>query len=483
MPQKGLTEESAVLVLWHVKKGDTVKAGDYLFDIETGKATFSVESETSGTVLDTFGSEGEEIRVKDLVCVIGTPGETYELPAGEKPPAAPSAQAPAAPAILAAPAAKSGTRVLMPQKGLTEESAILVKWYVQAGDTVKAGDYLFDIETGKATFSVESDTAGTVLEILYAEGAEVPVGDPVCVIGDPNAASFANTAPAAQPAAKSEAGEGGRVFISPRAKALAKELNIDITGIEPTGLKNSIRAADIEAAAKNGGAQIADYKIIKHTMTRKTIARNMQKSLQTMAQFTLHSQFDASDILAARERFKANPATSGITLNDMVLHAVAQTLPKFPALNAYFEEDAIRQFNHVNLGVAVDTENGLIVPAIIKADQMRLNQISAEAKRLAKACQAGKASPEMLSGGTFTVSNLGALGITLFTPIVAPPQVAILGVGCVDYKGRMSGGVLQIYPAMQVSLTIDHRAVDGAPAAKFLKELCGKLEIYSKSFS
>lgn len=242
-----------------------------------------------------------------------------------------------------------------------------------------------------------------------------------------------------------------------------------------------VTAAEAPKAAP--AADDAEYIDVKFSGVRKATAKGMMKSLSTMAQLTHYHSFDASALLALRKQIKANGEAMGmpnITLNDMVLFAVSRILLHHPDLNATMpQENMLRQYHHVHLGMAVDTPKGLFVPTIFNADQMSLAEISTEAKRLAKLCQEGKATPDMLSGATFTVSNVGSLGVEMFTPIVNPPQVGILGVCGTTTRIKEVNGEIKPYQAMGLCLTYDHRAIDGSPASRFVKELCGALENFS----
>ena len=545
MPQKGLSEDSAILSKWYVKEGDTVKKGDYLFAIETGKATFDVESEADGTVLKTIGADGDEIPVKAPVCVVGQSGESFTLDGAEAPAAAP-AETESAPAAAPAAAPSAGdegdaTFVRMPQKGLSEDSAILSSWYVKKGDTVKKGDYLFAIETGKATFDVESEADGTVLETIGEDGDEIAVKAVVCVIGAPGAhytlpgaaapaaqaapAAAAPAAPTAAPvaAAPAAAPAEGKLKVSPRARAMAERRGIDLryakgtgpdgriierdveamletgpfitdaarpyaTGAEAgTGLRGAVTTADLgsvqdkktetsapAAQAAAAPAAQSEFEVVKNSRIRKIIAANMHNSLATMAQLTHNSFADASAMQRTRARIKAEGEKAGlpnITLNDMIIFAVSRTILQFPYLNAHYSDDEMKLFKHANLGVAVDTERGLLVPTIHHADEMSLAEISRTMKELVKECQAGTIAPEKLQGASFTISNLGSFGITTFTPIVNPPQTGILGVCNIETRVRMKGDQPEFYPTINLSLTYDHRAMDGAPASRFLQAL------------
>ncbi len=221
------------------------------------------------------------------------------------------------------------------------------------------------------------------------------------------------------------------------------------------------------------------YEEVKLSKVRKVIAKAMHESLSQMAQLTHHMAFDASQMMALRAQFKAAPedmALSGITLNDMILFAVSRVLKRHPDFNAHYLGETMRRFGHVHLGVAVDTPRGLLVPTLFDADTKSLAQISREMKELGKAAQTGSINPDILSAGSFTISNLGALGTEFFTPIINPPQVGILGVGATVDRVRVVDGQVTAYPAMGLSLTYDHRAVDGAPASRFLKDLAAALE-------
>ena len=401
--------------------------------------------------------------------------------------------------------------VLMPQLGISEETAILAEFYVKKGDQVKSGQRLFSLETGKSSFDFESEYDGYVLELLCAEGDELPIKSPVMAIGvegetysAPAAAAPASeekkeeVKAAAAPVAVAEVAVAasradGKVAISPRAKKLADKAGLtDFSDVVATGAEGRIIERDIiarldrapvaakveapvAAVAAVSGPEYTDEPISR---MRKVIAENMHASLSNMAQLTLNASFDATELLNFRKAAKAGavPGFEKVTINDLVLFAVAKTLPEFPDLNAHFLGDTMRRFNTVNLGFACDTEKGLMVPVIKNAETLKLRDLSAKAKSLAAAAQSGSLAPADMAGGSFTVSNLGSLGITSFTPVINPPQTAILGVCATETKIRLENGGPVFYQAMGLSLTFDHRAFDGAPAAKFLKALCAKLE-------
>lgn len=405
--------------------------------------------------------------------------------------------------------------VIMPKAGITVESCIIGTWEKKVGDSVKIGDILFTYETDKASFECESTEEGTLLEIFFGEGDEVPCLVNVCAIGSegddisalrPDGAAAEAEAPKAQEAApeKVEAPKvviestatGDKSAVSPRARKLAERAGVDASLATPTGPNGRIIERDIrelmenpvvaevksEAAVAAPAVSEEEYTDVKFSGIRRAISKSMHTSLSTMAQLTHNTSFDATQILAYRKLLKnAEGDLSGITLGDIVLYAVSRTLLNHPDLNAHMLDDNnIRLFKHVNLGVAVDTPRGLMVPTIFRADEKSLLEISREVKQLAKECRDGNISPDKLSGGTFTVSNLGNMGVESFTPVINPPQTGILGVcGSVDRVRKGADGSIQIYPAMGLSLTYDHRAVDGTPAARFQKELGYNLENFT----
>ncbi len=409
--------------------------------------------------------------------------------------------------------------VIMPKAGITVESCIIGTWEKKVGDTVKVGDILFTYETDKASFECESTAEGTLLEIFYQEGDEVPCLLNVCAVGNPGEdcsalrPDGAETAPAEEPAkeekkeekveaapskpAATTSKDGDKTAISPRAKKLAERAGVDATLATATGPNGRIIERDVRELMENpvaakaevapeaaapAMAPEAEYEDVKFSGIRRAISKSMHTSLSTMAQLTHNTSFDATNILEYRKQLKnAEGELAGITLGDIVLYAVSRTLKNHPDLNAHMLDDNnIRLFKHVNLGVAVDTPRGLMVPTIFHADEMSLLEISKAVKELAAECREGNISPDKLSGGTFTVSNLGNMGVESFTPVINPPQTGILGVcGTINRIKVAKDGSTEVYPAMGLSLTYDHRAVDGTPAARFQKELGYNLENFT----
>jgi pyruvate dehydrogenase E2 component (dihydrolipoamide acetyltransferase) len=240
--------------------------------------------------------------------------------------------------------------------------------------------------------------------------------------------------------------------------------------------KNAVTAQMTETASQSADAEYVDEEL---TNIRKVIAKAMHQSLSSMAQLTHNTSFDATSILEYRKQLKAiseKMDIPNITINDIIIFAVSRILTKHKYLNAHFLDNKIRLFNHVHMGIAVDTPRGLLVPTLFNADTKSLKQIANESKNLIKSAQEGNINPDLLTGGTFTVSNLGVLGIESFTPVINPPQTGILGVNCIIERVRTLDGQITVYPSMGLSLTYDHRALDGAPASRFLMDLKNALE-------
>ena len=411
----------------------------------------------------------------------------------------------------------------MPAAGQTTDEATVTKLLVKVGDSVKKGDVLLEVETDKTVLPIESFAKGFVTEIFVKEFDKVDAGTALLAIGDEkdleaakNGAAAPAPAPAAAPAPVATASDddeddfapiipgqapvaapapavapaapvakaSGDYKAMPNAKKLAGELGVDLSTVAPAN-GEFIKASDVKLAAEQkpavaeAPAAEADYVDEKLPNIRKVIAKAMHNSLSTMAQLTLNTSFDATKILALREQLKANAekfGLSNITLNDMILFAVSRVILNHRSLNANYLDDTMRFFNTVNLGIAVDTDRGLLVPTLMHAEKLSLNELSAQAKALIGEAQKGTIAPDKLKNGSFTVTNLGSLGIESFTPVINPPQTGILGVDTITRRIKEVNGEDVTYPAMGLSLTFDHRALDGAPAAKFLKELVGALE-------
>jgi pyruvate dehydrogenase E2 component (dihydrolipoamide acetyltransferase) len=404
--------------------------------------------------------------------------------------------------------------VIMPKQGQSVETCIITKWFKKKGDTVKTGDLLFSYETDKAAFDTESQADGILLEIFYHEGDEVPVLENVAVIGQPgeNIQSFKESNEIKSPDniidseetkqepevlhTKSEffkESAAQAVRISPRAKRYAEKNLISISNIKGSGPNGRIICSDVEKAAssdllKESIDQSTSEEFILQPLSniRKTIARAMHTSLQNSAQLTHHMSADVRRLLEMREKIKSAIHSDGnqqdITLNDMICWCVLRALEKFPEINSHYLGNEIKIFRKINLGIAVDTARGLMVPAIKNAGAMDLTQLSKELKSAADECRRGDINPDLLQSSTasFTVSNLGNYGVEMFTPVINLPQSAILGVCTIVYRPTDLGNkTFGFVPFIGLSLTYDHRAVDGGPATLFLKEIKEQIEKFS----
>lgn len=435
------------------------------------------------------------------------------------------------------------TIVVMPQLGNSVESCIIVEWMIAEGDTVAVDQTLASIETDKSTMEVPSTAAGTVLKLLWEEGDEVPVKDPLIIVGEPGEdisglvpgadAAPAEAAPAEQASAPEQAAapafatERATGAVSPRARALAASRGVDASAISkgsgPHGrvierdvaaaiaagpvLTSAARAAGVSATEGTGiGGRVsvadagrtpeaapatavaapagADYPGASTSAplkgVRKVVAKRMMESLTSTAQLTLNTTANAAGILALRKKVKNADEALGlnkITLNDLVCFAVSRTLPKYPVFNAHLEDGVLTQFEQVHLGFACDTPRGLLVPVIRSAQALGLKAFSDEAKRLAGGAIDGTIAPDFLSGGTFTVSNIGSFGIETFTPVINLPQTAILGVGAITPRPAVAAdGTIGVEQRLNLSLTIDHQVIDGADGARFLRDLVAAIE-------
>jgi pyruvate dehydrogenase E2 component (dihydrolipoamide acetyltransferase) len=383
------------------------------------------------------------------------------------------------------------TAVEVPKLGNTVEECVIAKWRKRTGQTVAAGEVVAEIETDKATFEVPAPVAGTLLATFFEEGALVPVFTNLFVIGNPdeNAETFrprlSVASRSATPIASTpEPGAGAIVTpadaarsanYSPRARRFADEHHFhpgELAGSGPNGrvLEEDVRRAYYDGVAAPPAAKPASAP----ATIREKIARRMRESLATTAQYTLNASADATALLSLRGVLKAR--SSEINLNDLITFCAVKALLDAPDLNAEYIDGRIRKHAEVNIGFAVDTPRGLIVPVIRNAGQLPIAELARRTKSLTAAAQQGAISPDDLAGATFTVSNLGALGIETFTPLLNPPQVAILGVGAITIRPVRRDGQVTFTDSIGLSLTCDHQVIDGAPGARFLQVLRQKIE-------
>jgi pyruvate dehydrogenase E2 component (dihydrolipoamide acetyltransferase) len=405
-------------------------------------------------------------------------------------------------------------KIILPKQGLQMVEGIITKWLVEEGEQVREGEPLFEMETDKLTITIDSTATGTMLKILHPAGDVVPVAETIALVGEPGE-EISISSPEPEDQSSTSAESPAREKITPRAKWKADELGVEtktLSGSGPDGLiiekdvveasKKSatplarrladLHAIDIEqvpgtgARAKVVAEDVLSYSgkksppddretRVPHSSMRRIIARRMKESLDTMAQANHQLQVDMTDTLKLREQIRK--AGTKVSINDIVLRCVAHALLEFPMLNAVFTDNEIIQKHYVNLGVAVATQNGLLVPVIRNADQMNLPQLAAAVRRAVERAKENALSVDDISGGTFTVTNLGMLGMDCFTAIINAPEAAILAVGAVKKQAVvMEDGSIQARDIMWLSLTYDHRIVDGAPAAEFLVRVKQLLE-------
>ena len=435
MPKAGITVEECMITKWEKKVGDMIKVGEILFTYETDKAAFECESTVEGDLLAIFFEEGDEVPVLVNVCAIGKPGDdvTTLKPDGAN-------------AIVEA----AETTIDNQDTAIAAENPAIVPT-----DTTPFGKT-------KISPRAKNLAERTGVNPLFTE----PSGPYGRVIERDVRAAI-------------KSGKGA-------TKAAAEEAGTD----NGTGMGGKVRISDLsstpppDAKTQNvGNPNESEYTDIPFSKIRSAIAQAMSSSLSNSAQLTHHHSFDATNILTFRKGLKENGERlrlPNITLNDIVLFAVSRTLTNHPDLNAHIlDGNTLRRYKDVHLGIAIDTPRGLMVPTIFFANRKSLSEIAAEAKDLAKQAQTGTINPDLLQGGTFTVSNLGALGVEMFTPVLNPPQTGILGVCNIVNRLKEIGGEYKPYPAMGLSVTYDHRAVDGAPEARFAQELVNNLENFS----
>ncbi|HUX49295.1 MAG TPA: dihydrolipoamide acetyltransferase family protein [Spirochaetia bacterium] len=444
LPRQGQSVESCLILSWRKKPGDLVKLGEVICEVETDKATFEVEAPADGTMLATLFQEGDDVPVLSTIAYIGAKGEA--IPGGAMPGSStgtadgdfvlktesPSLQA--AQPVSSAVSAAEGQHISPRARNLARAKGVNTANLAGTGP----GGRIVERDVQAALGTREPLTPAAIERHLAAGGA------------------------GAVPAVGS--GPGGRITTADLAHGAGSG-----AGAAPAG--GSAQAAAVAAAAPSTSTEPTVRPV---RGVRKLIGERMLASLRDTAQLTMSAGADARAVLGYRKRLKGLPSTdplSAITINDLVMFAVSRVLLNHPGMNATMSPDAITEYPDVNLGFAVDTPRGLLVPVVRNADRLTLLQLSAEAKRLGQASLAGNVAPDELVGATFTVTNLGNLGIESFTPVLNAPQVGILGVCAIVPRPAMKGDDVEFVPTIGLSLTIDHRAVDGAPGARFLKDV------------
>lgn len=528
MPRLSDTMTEGVIAAWHKNVGDPVKKGDLLAEIETDKATMELESYQEGVLLHIGTTKGGKLQVNDLLAIIGKAGEDVASLIASVGAGSPAAAPASEPAATAAPAASAAVDVaameevvLMPRLSDTMTEGVIAGWQKNVGDTVKKGEVLADIETDKATMELESYKDGILLYQGAKAGEKILVNDLLCVIGaagtnvDAIVAAVKNGATAKAPAASAATVAApaatapttaaapavqvvvneGRIFASPLAKKMAEERGIDLKYIKGTGDNGRITKFDIDgyvpttatasaaptmSASAPSAVQAAPSGVVSFddqpvSQMRKTIARRLSESLFTAPHFYITMTIDMDAAVAARAKIN-EVAPVKISFNDMVVKATALSLKQHPKINSSWLGDSIRTNHHVNIGIAVAVDEGLLVPVVRFADTKSLSEIGVAVKGFAQKAKDKKLQPADWEGSTFTISNLGMFGVDEFTAIINSPDACILAVGGIAQVPVVKNGQVVPGNVMKVTLSCDHRVVDGAAGAAFLQTLKSLLE-------
>jgi pyruvate dehydrogenase E2 component (dihydrolipoamide acetyltransferase) len=508
---------------WLKKVGDSIKTGDILAEIETDKATMEFESFYDGVLLHIGIQEGQSAPVDSLLAIIGNAGEDISSLLSPPTPEGGVAQVTETKtqetnsASTTPPSGVGGLQlpanvkvITMPRLSDTMTTGTVATWLKKVGDTIKEGDILAEIETDKATMEFESFNAGTLLYIGVQEGDSAPVDTILAILGPAGtdvsdiAANYKSGAALEtpkveeKPIAETEVSSNSqlptssseRIFASPLAKKIAQDKGINLSQVKGSGENGRIVKSDVEnftssavaspaqaiAEATNTVATVKPFvpagevfqEEIKNSQMRKTIARRLSESKFTAPHYYLTIELDMDNAIASRNTINSLPETK-VSFNDMVIKASAMALKKHPQVNSQWRDDAMVINHHVNIGVAVAVEDGLMVPVLKFTDQMSLTQIGANVKDLAGKAKSKKIQPAEMEGSTFTISNLGMFGIQSFTSIINQPNSAILSVGAIVEKPVVKNGQIVVGNTMTVTLACDHRTVDGATGAQFLQ--------------
>lgn len=523
MPKMSDTMTEGVIAEWLKKVGDTIKSGDIIAEVETDKATMELENYEDGTLLYIGIQKGEAVPVDGIIAIVGAPGEDYSSLLGgdgvtktEAPAVVQAAVVAPVASTPAAPVAVNAVAVKMPKMSDTMIDGTIATWLKKVGDVVKSGDIVAEVETDKATMELENYEDGTILYMAAEAGQAVPVDGIIYIVGEPgadyqvllNPAAAVSTPVApvaveavvapATPAETSVSAESvdGRIKVSPLAKQLAKDKGIKLNDVTGSGENGRIVKRDIDnfvpsakpvpaetpaktASPATPAAPIAygeeGYEEVNVSQMRKTIARRLSESLFTAPHFYLTMEINMDKAMAARASMN-EVAPVKLSFNDMVIKATAMALMQHPKVNSSWLGDKIRYNHHIHIGMAVAVEEGLLVPVIRFANLKSLSQISADAKELGGKAKTKKLQPAEMQGNTFTISNLGMFGIDEFTAIINPPDACILAVGGIKEDVRVKNGAFYATNIMKVTLSCDHRVVDGATGSAFLLTLKSLLE-------
>ena len=530
MPRLSDTMTEGTVATWLKKVGDKIEEGDILAEIETDKATMEFEAFDAGTLLYIGVEEGGTAPVDSVLAIIGEEGEDYKAAlegadggsSDDKEEAEDTKEESREDSASETTELPEGVKVItMPRLSDTMTEGTVATWIKKEGDKIEEGDILAEIETDKATMEFEAFDAGTLLYVGIQEGESAPVDSVLAIIGpegtdvsgvaenykkggdvnpsenkksdDKKEEKKESSSEAKKEAPKAEsnkANDGGRIFASPLARKMADEKGIELSNVKGSGENGRIVRKDIEnykpeaapaqqqkkAEAPAPQAQVytpvgeVSTEEVKNSQMRKTIARRLSESKFTAPEYSLTVELDMDAAIASRGVINALPETK-VSFNDMVIKASAMALRKHPQINTQWKDDVTVYNKHISIGVAVAVDEGLVVPVLKFADQMSLSQIGAGVKDLAGKARNKKLQPAEMEGSTFTVSNLGMFGITEFTSIINQPNSAILSVGAIVQKPVVKDGQIVVGNTMTVTLTCDHRTVDGATGAQFLQTL------------
>ncbi|MFP4106005.1 MAG: 2-oxo acid dehydrogenase subunit E2 [Phycisphaerae bacterium] len=536
MPKAGNTMEEGTIIEWKVAEGDSIKKGQILFEVETDKAVVEVEAIDSGTLAKIVASEDETVPVLTPVAYLAESAEDVEAylasegggTATQSEPA-PAAEKPSATQEEPAELPDDVTPIVMPKAGNTMEEGTIIEWKVSEGDIIEKGQIIFEVETDKAVVEVEAIDSGRLSKIVAGADETVPVLEPVAYLADSDealeaylagrgkaapskapepkapdsapaplqpqaSAQAAPAAPAAKPTAAATT-DTGRVKASPAARKFASEKNVDLNAVgSGSGPKGRILSTDVAQAAAGGAAtapqapqaapaaastapaapvQVSDGQATRRKMSgmRKAIARNLLASKQNIPHFYMKIDVNAEPLVTF---YKAQKASYQLSLNDVLVKACGQAIHEFPAFRTQLDGDETVEFANSNIGIAVGMDRGLVVPVVKGVEQLQLPQLAAETQRIVDAARTGKI--ENMGEGVFTISNLGMFGIPEFSAIINPPEAAILAVGAAREEMVVSEGTMRIGKVMTLTLSCDHRIIDGLLAAKFLARLKELLE-------
>jgi pyruvate dehydrogenase E2 component (dihydrolipoamide acetyltransferase) len=535
MPRLSDTMTEGVVATWLKKVGDKIQTGDILAEIETDKATMEFESFYDGFLLHIGVHEGETAPVDTLLAILGDKDEDIsKLINKASAPTEENTEPTAVPEDIKSSNASSLPKdvivVTMPRLSDTMTDGTVATWLKKVGDKVTEGDILAEIETDKATMEFESFNAGTLLYIGVAAGETAPVDSILAILGpegtdvselannydsakgkqEENAEKSIeevkpNTAQPTATGAENFTNDGARIFASPLAKKIAEEKGINLRQVQGSGESGRITKQDVEnfipvakevaqasvSVEKTETANIAKVEKVntapfvpvgeklteevKNSQMRKTIAKRLAESKFTAPHYYLTIEVTMDDAMTSRQVINSLPDTK-VSFNDMVIKACAMALKKHPKVNTQWKDDVTVINHHVNIGVAVAVEDGLVVPVLNFTDQMSLSQIGSAVKDLAGRARNKKLQPAEMDGSTFTVSNLGMFGISEFTSIINQPNSAILSVGAIIEKPIVKNSQIVVGNTMTITLACDHRTVDGATGAQFLQTLRQFLE-------